>query len=291
MVIAFQRGQAAGNRPVCRLPRPYPRTGLGAFSSRGLRRRSEQIGGARHGHGPFCENCASEEQPAMKPRKILPAAAGVAAALCALAPVSYHRMRPGYTPGLPAYEYTYGTVSAAVSVFSLDPLPLARVDAAPGLLVRRDRLKVFQLSRPEVKLDHCSLSRVAVTLQENGEWILSLRADQNAWMTGPQHEVSTPTHLAGAVSARRPPIPNLPLETEGLKRNQFIVKVRCYGAFKIFEKQPAANPGKPVLFELPTALFWVQRGVPYDLYLRQSLPAVAQFYDVVDRVEVEFSYR
>ena len=47
----------------------------------------------------------------------------------------------------------------------------------------------------------------------------------------------------------------------------------------------------PHFFELPTAVFWVQRGYPFDFWAQQPLPAVSQFFDVIDRVEVEFSYR
>ena len=103
--------------------------------------------------------------------------------------------------------------------------------------------------------------------------------------------VSTPVHLPGAVSALKAPIPNLGKETDSLKRNQFFVKVRCYGGYPVREALPALAPGKPVLFELPTAIFWVQRGYPYDFWAKQPLRAVAQYFDLIDRVEVEFSYR
>ena len=52
-----------------------------------------------------------------------------------------------------------------------------------------------------------------------------------------------------------------------------------------------ARLGKPVLVELPTAMFWVQRGYPYDFFARQPQRDVAQYFDLIDRVEVEFSYR
>jgi hypothetical protein len=38
-------------------------------------------------------------------------------------------------------------------------------------------------------------------------------------------------------------------------------------------------------------VFWVQRGNPYDFWARQPLPDVGRYFDLVDRVEVEFSYR
>ena len=89
-----------------------------------------------------------------------------------------------------------------------------------------------------------------------------------------------------------PPGPIMTKETEGLKRNQFFVKVRCYGNYSVADAQPALAPPKPVLFELPTAVFWVQAAVtPYDFWARQPLPDVSRYFDLIDRVEVEFWYR
>jgi hypothetical protein len=78
------------------------------------------------------------------------------------------------------------------------------------------------------------------------------------------------------------------VETNYLKRNQFYIRVRCYGNFALDEKQAA---GKPVLFEIVPAPFWVQRGQPYDFWTRQPQTLVRQYFDLIDRIEVEFYYR
>jgi hypothetical protein len=206
-----------------------------------------------------------------------------------------HTTRSGCVAGLPEYDYVWGNISQAKSVFSLDPIDLGPRQAyGPGVpagLPPRERVKVYQLLRPTVTLDHCSLSRVALTLNESGEATLSLRADQNPWMTGPLREVSNPLQVHGPVSAVKSTAPNLGKETDSLKRNQFFVKVRCYGAFKLKEELTAMSPGKPVLVELPTAMFWVQRGYPYDFMQKLPMRDVARYFDLIDRVEVEFSYR
>jgi hypothetical protein len=207
--------------------------------------------------------------------------------------VTYHHTRSHCLCDLPDYKYVYGELSQPVSVFSLAPLAFEPRQppgpgAPPGLV--RERIRYFQLSLPAVQLEHCALSNVSVALYENGAYTLSMRGHQNAWMTGPDNVVSTPVHLFGAVSSLRPPIPNLARETEGLKRNQFFVRVRCYGGYPLRDSLPALAPAKPVLFELPLACFWVQRGHPYDFFAHQPLPAAAQYFDLVDRVEVEFSF-
>ncbi|MBI1913277.1 MAG: hypothetical protein HYS12_00740 [Planctomycetes bacterium] len=230
------------------------------------------------------------------------------AVLCSTgAGVSYHRTKARPLCGLPCYDYQHGSVSPSVTAQSFTAVLVEqRVPFSPGVppagtptdvlqgatpLVLRERVKYFQLPVAQMQVNHCSLSRVALTLHESGSWALSMRADQNPWMTGQDNEVSTPVQLRGAVSALNPPIPPRRLESNGLKRNLFIVKVRCYAAYPLTETLPALAPGKPVLFELPVQEFWVQRGVPYDFWAAQGLPAARQYFDLIDRVEVEFSYR
>ncbi len=57
-------------------------------------------------------------------------------------------------------------------------------------------------------------------------------------------------------------------------------------------KEPRADEttGKPVLFELGPDRFWVQRGQPKDLWLRGTDKAVKRYFDLIDRVEIEFYY-
>ena len=223
--------------------------------------------------------------------------AGLVLATAALygmgAGVTYHTTRPGCVCGLPCYDYVHGGASQPVSVFSLDAVPLVGTPPPVGgtAAAAGERVKYFQLSQTTMQLDHCFLSRVVLVLSDTGEWTLSLRADQNPWMTGPGNVSSTPVQLPGGATALRPPIPDLTKETEGLKRNLFFLTVRCYGGYTVREQQPALAPGKPVLFRLQPAPFWVQRGQPYDFWDREATPDVARYFDQIDRVEVEFSYR
>ncbi len=208
--------------------------------------------------------------------------------------VSYHKTRPGYLCGIPDYDYVHGNPKGPVSVFSLDAIPVMRTppsgDGLPSGLVR-ERVKYFQLSQRVVTLDHCSLSRVVLVLHESGQWTLSMQADQNPWMTGPNNEVTGPVQPGPSVSAVRSPAPELEKQTAGLKRNLFTVRVRCLGDYPVLESQPALAPGKPVLVELAPDPFWVQRGCPFDFWKKESAPALSNYFDLIDRVEVEFSYR
>jgi hypothetical protein len=143
-------------------------------------------------------------------------------------------------------------------------------------------MRYFQLDQSQVKIDHCSLSRFALVLHDNGEWTLSLRADQNPETEGqPRNEITAP---GGA-------LPDDGKQTLQLRRNLFFVRIRCYAAFPLDVKLPKQGPGFPALIELCPEPFWVQRGRPYDLRVRRPQPDVNRFFDLIDRVEVDFYYR
>lgn len=215
-----------------------------------------------------------------------------------------HRLtRPHYQPGLPVRDYVpyqgldFAQPTAVVSQIGiLLPREVRLPDTPPPeqggpARVFRPRVKYYQLDRAQLTINHCSIGRVAVSLHESGEWIISLRADQNPWMTGPRHGVSSSAYERGPVSAIQAPIPELERHTNDLRRNQFVVWVRAHGAHPLKENIPEASGGKPVLFQLRPEPFWVQRGQPYDFWAKGWSEGVRQFFDVIDRMEIEFNYR
>ncbi|HWE38410.1 MAG TPA: hypothetical protein VG406_17695 [Isosphaeraceae bacterium] len=233
---------------------------------------------------------------------ILVAALAVASA-AAEAGVRRHRARPTPLCGLPPADYQPPqpppAAVPALLVSSpgvpLDPPPAAADGAAAmslqipgGIDPRRLRLKVFQFPTAGVTIDHCSASRIALTIREDGFWRVNLRADQNPQVTAPN--VVTPP--VGAAPIRALPAVRLK-ETIYLKRNLFVVKFRGLGLYREALPTPPAPPplGKPVLLDLCSIPFWVQRGVPYDLVRQGYCPDAGLYFDRIDRVEMEFSYR
>lgn len=185
-----------------------------------------------------------------------------------------HCVRPGTLPGIPCLPYR--TVDASpkptVTVVSMVRVPAAATSGTPW---------VYQLREPRLQIDHCFLSRAAVTLHPDGRYQVSLRADQN-----PQPgdgDLRSPLRQGETL--------NVPLQTTQLRRNLFVVKVRAYGVFPDFDGRPPAAPTQPVLVELPVEAFWVQRGEPYSGLFEGRSDAVRQFLPLIDRVEVEFTYR
>src|SRR5262245_974296 len=91
---------------------------------------------------------------------------------------SSHCMRAGCLPALPCqtgYQVVHTTppvtaVSTAVVVLRSK----AEADAASLGADKKYEVKFFQLDQAALAVDHCSISRVAIMLQSNGEWRVSL---------------------------------------------------------------------------------------------------------------------
>jgi hypothetical protein len=136
---------------------------------------------------------------------------------------------------------------------------------------RQTIIELYQLDRPQLKIDQCEISQVALQLHDDGQWVLSLRADQNR----------RPETPAGA-----PYNPRL-----YIKRNQFTVRLRCLGAFKNEPVAGALAAGKPVLVDLDPEPFWVENGKPRYVRTVERSALVANHFADIDRVEIEFFYR
>jgi hypothetical protein len=216
----------------------------------------------------------------------------------------YHA-RPRECCGIPAADYqprNPPTVAGPVVAVSQLGAPLvvpttakaATGDSAMSLqipssaLPPRPRARFYQFVPTTLALDHCSISRMALTIDERGHWRLNLRADQNPHVDLPSPGVSVPPQ------AQVRGLPDINIKhTEHLRRNQFIVRVRGYGAYA----EPLPTPptptiqGKPLLTALGPFEFWVQRGVPYPAVFEGDHTDVLTYFDQIDRVEIELSYR
>jgi hypothetical protein len=224
--------------------------------------------------------------------------------LCGVPPAEYQPPRP------PPVVVPVVAVSSVGYVLT-PPLTQASLKEAmslqvPGKATKSPRIKVFQFTLSSLQIDHCSISRLCLTVYDNGFWRFSCQGDQNpivetaTALTTVQRSATTKELLP---TSGRPPLPVAQIQglpageakyTAFLKRNLFVIRVRGLGDFREPLPVPPAPPslGKPVLFSLPVIEFWVQNGVPYPL-VRTSGPNgdVRQFFDMIDRVEVEFSYR
>lgn len=195
------------------------------------------------------------------------------AALTAVAAAGHfrHCTRPGCLPGIPVREYQYRPRSKPVTALSSSPVLLEEVDTRSG--TTSGLIRLYQWNAAELKIDQCSLSRVALQFYPDGRWTVSLRADQNPDAVNSIETVDGQTRFIGHI-----------------KRNEFVVKFRCYGDYRVPEAVAERAAGKPVLFPLEPPAFWVQKGQPYDYFFRGKDDEVRTFFNRVDRVELEFYY-
>ena len=191
-----------------------------------------------------------------------------------------HVAKPKPLPGIPGYDYRPAEVRPAPTATAVS---LEKVNAtpapAPGQPARL-ATQAYQLVQARMQVDHCFLSRVAVAFHENGEFQISFRADQNPQ---PGDDIRSPLKPGERL--------DVPLQTTQLKRNTFIVKVRGFAAAPINQARPNLFPGAPVVVEFPPMEFVVQRGEPASKTFCGNAAAVAKYFPLIDRIEVEFTYK
>jgi hypothetical protein len=186
---------------------------------------------------------------------------------CGLPERPYTRVPP--PTSLPALA-----VSQVAVLLRRTDTPLADPNPAAAL---GERVAYFQLNQARIQLGHCSISRVAFTARSDGSWTLNLRADQNPIVIpGPPE----PARDVGGSSS-------VVVATTYIKRNEFLVRVRGYSAFRTPDPDLDSSPGHPLMFDLFVQPFMVQRGVPEFLTFRGVDPALGHDFALLDRVEVE----
>ena len=209
------------------------------------------------------------------------AALGVAAcATAGRAEWPRHVAKPRTLPGVPGYDYRPSNVRPAPTATAIS---LEKVNVTPAPLPgapARMTTQVYQLGQARLQVNHCFLSRVAVAFHENGEFQISFRADQNPQ---PGDDPRSPLKPGERL--------DLPLQTTQLKRNTFVVKVRGYAGMPLNPGRPNLVPGAPAVVEFPPMEFVVQRGEPASKTFGGYSAAVEKYFPLVDRIEVEFTYK
>ena len=152
---------------------------------------------------------------------------------------------------------------------SLEELEIASVDS----LLPADNLRVFQMDRTRLAIDHCMVSDVAVQLHREGCWVLSLRADQNP-------------RLPNDIDEQFVYRPRL-----HLKRNEFHLRLRCYGLYNTIPAPRGLQAGRPMMADLHPVSFWVQRMEPRHLRVACCDRRLRGSFDRIAKMEVEFFYR
>lgn len=129
------------------------------------------------------------------------------------------------------------------------------------------RIRVYQGGSPLV-VEHCSIGRVALAIDETGLWTVSLAAEQFPYIVNGNDRQATP-------AAR-------------FLRNEFHIRFRGVALAQTEDPQRVAPVGQPEMFNVALQPFWMARDSRERISQRGRLTAeeLARL-PLVDRVEVE----
>ncbi|HMP78074.1 MAG TPA: hypothetical protein PKD54_01355 [Pirellulaceae bacterium] len=191
-----------------------------------------------------------------------------------LRPHRFHVTRSGVVRGIPqGLPYQWRPRSGSVSELSRTPLTLRDADS----LVTDIRLEMplsptrqvkwFAFDPLNLQIDECALSAASVTVDDRGNWELTLRAAV-AHVDMPQFN------------------PN-----EHLRRNELVARLTWYvdvpGAVGAVDRAAI----RPAVAQTESMSFIVQRGDSETICARGQLDGLRREFDLLQRAEIEFFYR
>lgn len=189
-----------------------------------------------------------------------------------------NRLRPTRPAGLcalPQYDYQPRDLSNPVSETARGVLTNVTVqerhlNVIPVVAGPPVRLRVFQLNTPQVQSNHCSLSKVTLSVYEDGRWIVNMTARQDP----------------STVEVRQQP------RFVRYTGNQLVVSLRGQGFAPETDNVTTGVVGEPELFKICLKPFWLERGEVQNIRLSGMLkPEEVRGFEAVDQVAVDLQYR
>lgn len=175
---------------------------------------------------------------------------------------------------LPPYDYPTHRFTTPVSAGSLPAISYL-IDGS-GAAVPGDgdgateRLKTIQMDQSKLENDHCRIAQVTVTVSSRGAWFVHLLATQHPGIV--------------LDAQQRPPF-------ERFQRNLFRVDIRPVGLITLQRTETVSVVGKPEFPIIPPQLFWILKEETKRIQLSGQNQNIARFFDVIEQVEIHFSYR
>ncbi len=205
--------------------------------------------------------------------------------------VSAHRVKVRDVCGIPAWNYTPATLTpaqvgtafpvivASATTGILAPVPVPAVPNPPGtpipaVVPTTPVMRSYQLTS-DLAFQQCAIRHVVVTFEQATTGIKT---------------------TVGYLGVQNPALadPKLQAVISTIKRNRFHVRLM---ALSSATPQPAAaadpsqKVGATVLFTLETEPQWFERGeTRYVQLLCPGRPDLKPYFDLIDRIEVEFQF-
>jgi hypothetical protein len=130
------------------------------------------------------------------------------------------------------------------------------------------RIKTFIMNQTELRNDHCSIEKLAWTVDSDGNWMLSFDATQDP--------MSVP-------DAQRPKFVRF-------IQNKFYVTIRAYGLYAADDNTDQAAVGQPQLVNIPLEGFWLKRGESKRIFLKDKQFDLKKNFPLINRIEIDLQY-
>ncbi len=169
---------------------------------------------------------------------------------------------------LPCYEYRPVRLSNPATEVSFTILT-----TGPGSTFTVDgmtiRTRDFQMNATALRNDHTRVERFVMTIQDDGRWTIRLDASQNPDYVGEQ---------------RRP-------EFERFVHNTLYLKVRGVGTYNA-NGSPGGTPlAKPDYFEIELDPILLEKRQSRVIHLRGVNHDIRRYFELINQVEMDLSYR
>lgn len=128
------------------------------------------------------------------------------------------------------------------------------------------QVKTFIMNKSELRSHHCSISKVACTVDSDGFWIVNFDATQDPMSVS---EAERPKYVR-------------------FIQNKLYVTVRVYGQYEVGDNQ--AVVAEPQLVNIPLEGIWLKRGETRRNFVKGHHPDLRTNYSLINRIEIDLQY-
>lgn len=169
------------------------------------------------------------------------------------------------------YDYSLNKLTNPVTSLSfegvLDTASISTAGTSP-LASAPTRIRTFPLREKALTIDHCRISRVVVTIAENGEWSIDMVAEQNPQLLTNEKQ------------------PRIQL----YQQNKFHITVRPLLGSQVVSSNSLDDVAAPTVSSLQVTPFWLEKGQTKNVHFSDYDPQLAARFDSIRQVAVDLQY-
>ena len=169
------------------------------------------------------------------------------------------------------HDYSYNRLTNPVTAISFDGVidtsstlrTNIEADSMPTALV-----KSYPLRQKELRIDHCQLSKVVVTITDSGEWTIDMLAEQNPELLSREDR------------------PRIQL----YHQNRLHVTVRPLIGSGVTSASSLDNVVTASVCRLKVPPFWLEKGQSEQIHFSGMEPLLAERFNTIRNVQIDLQY-